>query len=71
MSIGFIGGSGIYDALPLRDTRAVDVETPFGEPSAPPTVGEFGDTGREVVFVPRHGTSTRRRRCRTARTSSR
>ncbi|SFR37217.1 S-methyl-5'-thioadenosine phosphorylase [Halogeometricum limi] len=55
MTIGFIGGSGIYEALPLRDTRTVDVETPFGDPSAPLTVGEFGDTGREVVFVPRHG----------------
>ncbi|WP_256546373.1 S-methyl-5'-thioadenosine phosphorylase [Halobellus inordinatus] len=55
MAIGFIGGSGIYDALPLRDTREVDVDTPFGKPSAPLTVGEFGDTGREVVFVPRHG----------------
>jgi 5'-methylthioadenosine phosphorylase len=55
MAIGFIGGSGIYDALPLRNTREVDVETPFGPPSAPPTVGEFGDTGREVAFVPRHG----------------
>ncbi|QCC48568.1 S-methyl-5'-thioadenosine phosphorylase [Halobellus limi] len=55
MTIGFIGGSGIYDALPLEDTREVDVETPFGKPSAPLTVGEFGDTGREIVFVPRHG----------------
>jgi len=55
MAIGFIGGSGIYDALPLRNTREVDVDTPFGKPSAPLTVGEFGDTGREVAFVPRHG----------------
>jgi 5'-methylthioadenosine phosphorylase len=55
MTIGFIGGSGIYEALPLNDTRTVDVETPYGDPSAPLTVGEFGDTGREVVFVPRHG----------------
>ena len=55
MTIGFMGGSGIYDALPLRNTREVDVETPFGRPSAPPTVGEFGDTGREVAFIPRHG----------------
>ena len=53
--IGFIGGSGIYDALPMEDTRTVEVETPFGEPSAPLTIGEFGDTGREVVFLPRHG----------------
>ena len=56
MAIGFIGGSGIYDALPLENTREVDVETPFGRPAAPPTVGEFGDTGQEVAFIPRHGT---------------
>ena len=56
MVIGFIGGSGIYDALPLTNTREVEVETPFGRPAAPPTVGEFGDTGREVAFIPRHGT---------------
>jgi 5'-methylthioadenosine phosphorylase len=53
--LGFIGGSGIYDALPLTDTRERDVTTPFGDPSAPLTVGEFADTGHEVAFVPRHG----------------
>jgi 5'-methylthioadenosine phosphorylase len=53
--IGFIGGSGIYEALPLENTREEDVTTPFGDPSAPLTVGEFADTGREVAFVPRHG----------------
>jgi 5'-methylthioadenosine phosphorylase len=53
--IGFIGGSGIYEALPLNDVREVDVSTPFGDPSAPVTVGEFGDTGTEVAFLPRHG----------------
>jgi 5'-methylthioadenosine phosphorylase len=53
--LGFIGGSGIYEALPLTNTREEDVTTPFGDPSAPLTVGEFGDTGREVAFVPRHG----------------
>ncbi|WP_336034722.1 S-methyl-5'-thioadenosine phosphorylase [Halobacterium yunchengense] len=53
--IGFIGGSGIYEALPLNDVREVDVSTPYGDPSAPVTVGEFGDTGTEVAFLPRHG----------------
>jgi 5'-methylthioadenosine phosphorylase len=53
--IGFIGGSGIYEALPLNDVREVEVSTPFGDPSAPVTVGEFGDTGTEVAFLPRHG----------------
>ncbi|AUV80948.1 S-methyl-5'-thioadenosine phosphorylase [Salinigranum rubrum] len=53
--LGFIGGSGIYEALPLDDTREETVTTPFGDPSAPIVVGEFADTGREVAFVPRHG----------------
>jgi len=43
--IGFIGGSGIYEALPLNDVREEDISTPYGDPSAPVTVGEFGDTG--------------------------
>ncbi|MFC4356712.1 S-methyl-5'-thioadenosine phosphorylase [Halobium salinum] len=55
MTVGFIGGSGIYEALPLNDTREETVETPYGEPSAPVTVGEFGDTGVKVAFLPRHG----------------
>ncbi|MFB6154164.1 MAG: S-methyl-5'-thioadenosine phosphorylase [Halodesulfurarchaeum sp.] len=54
--IGFIGGSGIYEALPLKDVREKHVETPFGEPSAPVTIGELGGTGRDIAFVPRHGT---------------
>jgi len=53
--IGFIGGSGIYEALPLNNVSEVEVSTPFGDPSAPVTVGEFGDTGTEVAFLPRHG----------------
>ncbi len=55
MTIGFIGGSGIYEALPLSNTREEEIDTPYGEPSAPVTIGEFGDTGREVAFLPRHG----------------
>ena len=51
--IGFIGGSGIYDALPLENTREEDVTTPYGDPSAPVTVGEMA--GEEVAFLPRHG----------------
>lgn len=52
--IGFIGGSGIYDSLPLSDTRERDVTTPYGDPAAPITVGEMPD-GTEVAFLPRHG----------------
>ncbi|ERH04489.1 MAG: purine nucleoside phosphorylase, partial [Halorubrum sp. J07HR59] len=53
--IGFIGGSGIYDALPLSEVRKQDYATPYGSPSAPVTIGQFGDTDREVAFLPRHG----------------
>ncbi|MDL0127022.1 S-methyl-5'-thioadenosine phosphorylase [Halobacterium salinarum] len=58
--IGFIGGSGIYDALPLNDVREKAVSTPYGDPSAPVTIGEFGDTGTEVAFLPRHGSDHQR-----------
>ncbi|APE95935.1 S-methyl-5'-thioadenosine phosphorylase [Halodesulfurarchaeum formicicum] len=53
--IGFIGGSGIYEALPLTDVREREIETPFGEPSAPVTIGTYEGTETEVAFIPRHG----------------
>ncbi len=31
----------------------VEIQTPYGAPSAPPVVGEVG--GRRVAFIPRHG----------------
>ena len=49
--IGIIGGSGFYSFL--DDPEMVEVETPFGPPSAPLAVGTVG--GRQVAFVPRHG----------------
>ncbi|HSL16164.1 MAG TPA: S-methyl-5'-thioadenosine phosphorylase [Actinomycetota bacterium] len=49
--IGVFGGSGFYSFL--ESTETVDVETPYGQPSAPPVVGEIG--GRRVAFIPRHG----------------
>ncbi|MFC7177209.1 S-methyl-5'-thioadenosine phosphorylase [Halosegnis marinus] len=52
--IGFIGGSGIYDSLPLEDTEEHDVTTPYGDPAAPVTVGAMPD-GTGVAFLPRHG----------------
>lgn len=53
MTIGVIGGSGIYDALPLENTRKKEVSTPYGEPSEAVTLGELD--GKEVAFLPRHG----------------
>jgi 5'-methylthioadenosine phosphorylase len=49
--IGVFGGSGFYSFL--EDTERVDIDTPYGAPSAPPVVGEIG--GRRVAFIPRHG----------------
>ena len=49
--VAVIGGSGFYSFL--DDARSVPVETPYGEPSAPVTLGEV--SGRRVAFLPRHG----------------
>jgi 5'-methylthioadenosine phosphorylase len=50
--IGVFGGSGFYSFL--EDIRTVEVDTPYGAPSAPPVIGEL--SGRRVAFIPRHGT---------------
>jgi 5'-methylthioadenosine phosphorylase len=49
--IGIIGGSGFYRFL--EDAREVGLDTPYGLPSGPLTVGVF--EGRSVAFLPRHG----------------
>jgi len=51
VEIAVIGGSGFYRFL--TGARDVSVDTPFGEPSDPVTVGEVG--GRRVAFLARHG----------------
>ncbi|USZ73283.1 S-methyl-5'-thioadenosine phosphorylase [Natronosalvus halobius] len=53
MTIGVIGGSGIYEALPLENVSTESATTPYGEPSDGLTIGELA--GQEVVFLPRHG----------------
>ena len=49
--LAVIGGSGFYSFL--DDVVEVDVETPYGKPSAPIAVGKAGE--RVVAFLPRHG----------------
>ena len=49
--IGVFGGSGFYSFL--DDPETVEIDTPYGPPSAPPVIGEVG--GRRVAFIPRHG----------------
>ena len=50
--VGVIGGSGFYRFL--DDVSEVEVETPYGAPSAPLAVGDLA--GVRVAFLPRHGT---------------
>jgi 5'-methylthioadenosine phosphorylase len=49
--VAVIGGSGFYRFL--DDVSEVSLDTPYGEPSGPLTVGLVG--GRRVAFLPRHG----------------
>ncbi|MDH5527378.1 MAG: S-methyl-5'-thioadenosine phosphorylase [Nitrospirota bacterium] len=51
--IGIIGGSGLYDIEGFTDREERQVDTPFGEPSAPLVIGRL--EGQEVVFLARHG----------------
>lgn len=52
--IGVIGGTGLYDIEGLTGVETVDIETPFGPPSAGITIGRLGGVG--IAFLPRHGT---------------
>ena len=51
--IGIIGGSGLYHIDGFTRQKWVKVKTPFGAPSDDFLTGEL--SGREVVFLPRHG----------------
>lgn len=51
--LGIIGGTGLYRMDGLETTSSVEVDTPFGAPSAPITIGRLD--GAEVAFLPRHG----------------
>ena len=50
--IGIFGGSGFYSFL--DDVHEEKVDTPYGEPSSPVSIGTI--EGRSVAFLPRHGT---------------
>jgi 5'-methylthioadenosine phosphorylase len=57
ISIGIIGGSGLYDMAELTDREERRVQTPFGEPSAPYVIGTL--RGKRVAFLARHGVGHR------------
>jgi 5'-methylthioadenosine phosphorylase len=49
--VGVFGGSGFYAFL--DEIEEVEVETPYGRPSAPVALASVG--GKRVAFLPRHG----------------
>ena len=51
--LAVIGGSGIYNMPALTDVDIVEVDTPFGKPSSPITIGTL--SSRRVAFLARHG----------------
>lgn len=53
VTVGVIGGSGLYDIEGLTSTRSIRVRTPFGSPSDAITVGSL--EGIRVAFLSRHG----------------
>lgn len=53
VTVGVIGGSGLYDMEGLASTRSIRVRTPFGAPSDAITVGSL--EGIRVAFLSRHG----------------
>src|SRR6476646_10349806 len=53
ISVGIIGGSGLYDMADLTDRQERTIETPFGAPSAPYVIATL--RGRRVAFLARHG----------------
>lgn len=53
VSIGIIGGSGLYSMSGLSDTREIRVKTPFGDPSDVIVLGML--EGKRVGFLARHG----------------
>ncbi|MEM9285165.1 MAG: S-methyl-5'-thioadenosine phosphorylase [Pseudomonadota bacterium] len=52
-TIAVIGGSGVYEMPGLNVTSVEAVDTPWGAPSGPVTVGELD--GVRLLFLSRHG----------------
>ncbi len=53
MTIGVLGGSGVYELEGLEDARWETITSPFGEPSDALLHGRLD--GTDYVFLPRHG----------------
>ena len=50
---GVIGGSGLYEFKGLTDIQSIEIDTPFGKPSAPIMIGKIHN--KQVAFLARHG----------------
>ena len=57
VSIGIIGGSGLYDMADLSDREERTISTPFGDPSGPYVLATL--RGKRVAFLARHGAGHR------------
>lgn len=53
VSIGIIGGSGLYDLPGFNQISEITLSTPFGKPSGPYRI--FEANGVKVAFLARHG----------------
>ncbi|PIP91251.1 MAG: S-methyl-5'-thioadenosine phosphorylase [Bdellovibrionales bacterium CG12_big_fil_rev_8_21_14_0_65_38_15] len=53
ISLGIIGGSGVYELPELKVIEEIKVNTPFGSPSSEIIIGEID--GHRACFLPRHG----------------
>ncbi len=51
--LAVIGGTGLYQFPALQSIETIEVDTPFGKPSAPIRIGRLA--GRKVAFLARHG----------------
>ncbi|RJP52069.1 MAG: S-methyl-5'-thioadenosine phosphorylase [Anaerolineaceae bacterium] len=52
-TLAVIGGSGLYSMPGLSETRELELDTPFGQPSASIVVGTLEN--QKVAFLARHG----------------
>jgi 5'-methylthioadenosine phosphorylase len=57
MTVGILGGSGVYELKELRQVERQRVTTSFGDPSDAYVCGEI--EGVRVAFLPRHGVGHR------------
>jgi 5'-methylthioadenosine phosphorylase len=51
--IAIIGGSGLYDMNGIIEKKSVFLDTPYGKPSSPITIGLLN--GKRIAFIARHG----------------